>query len=491
MNLTKTDFKEYLICPKCLWLKKKRPELYVEGEFSLFLKKLIKDGYKVEKYVKQLFPAGVTIGGNKENLIKKTQELLREKQTIFQATFETIEGLLVKLDILEFNLETNKWDIYEVKASSEIKIDLQHNHIKDVTFQAIVAEQTGLEVGETYIIHINKDYRRKGEVDAKELCVFENVTSRIEEEKETVLRELDEVLELLKRDDVSLGGCSCLYKSDGQKCDCFYFFNPQVPAYSVHNIFRGEKLRYLIKNNIFDIKDVPDDLVLTRLQEEKVLLQKTGKSMIDKPVIDEILSSLQYPIYFLDYETYASPVPLLDEYKANQNLVFQYSLHKLSKDGRLEHFEYLADNPEEATTELLKSLKEHLGPVGSVLVWFERFEKERNKELAELHPEYRKFMEDINNRVFDLMKIFKKNYLHPDFCGSASIKNVLPVLLPELSYKTLDIQNGTMALSEWEKMISEDLRKGEREKIQKNLLAYCELDTLAMVEIFNKLKVLE
>jgi len=491
MTLTKTDFKEYLLCNKCLWLKKKKPELYTEGEFSLFLKKLIKDGYKVEKYIQQLFPTGVFVGGDKEHLIKKTQELLNGTQTIFQATFETDEGLFVKLDILKFNTETNKWDIYEVKASSEIKTDLQHNHIKDITFQTIVAEKAGVDIGDSYIVLVNKKYVRKGPVDINELCVFENVTDIVKEEKENVLKEIDEALEMLKYDDVSLNECNCLYKSDGQKCDCFYLFNPKVPEYSVHNVLRGKKLKLLIDDDIFDIKDIPDDFDLTDPQKDKVTLQKTGRPMIDKLAIVETLSGLQYPVYFLDYETYASPIPLLDGYKTNQNIVFQYSLHKLNEDGTLDHFEYLADDLEHATSELLKSLKENIGPTGSVLVWYEIFEKGRNKELAELHPEYREFMEDVNNRVFDLMKVFKKDYLHPDFQGSASIKKVLPVMLPELSYKGLDIQNGTMALSEWEKMINDGLDEDEREEIRKNLLAYCKLDTLAMVEIFNKLKMLE
>ena len=109
-------------------------------------------------------------------------------------------------------------------------------------------------------------------------------------------------------------------------------------------------------------------------------------------------------------------------------------------------------------------------------------------ELAQLHPECEKFMEDVNGRVFDLMKVFKKDYLHPEFNGSASIKNVLPVLLPKLSYKALDIQNGTMALTEWERMLAEDTMDGDKETIKKNLLEYCKLDTLAMVEIYKKLK---
>ena len=197
---------------------------------------------------------------------------------------------------------------------------------------------------------------------------------------------------------------------------------------------------------------------------------------------------MTFPLYFLDYETYGTPIPLLDGYKTNQQIVFQVSVHKLDADGTLEHFEYLADGLPGATSGLLEALRGCMGPVGSVIVWYEPFEKARNLELAELHPEHRDFLEDINNRVFDLMKVFKEDYQHPDFQGSASIKKVLPVLLPELSYKTLDIQNGTMALSEWEKMIKGGMSDDDIEKTKANLLKYCALDTMAMVEIFEVLR---
>ena len=168
MNLTKTDFKEFLICNKCLWLKKKKPDEYIPGEFSLFLQKLIKDGYEVEKYVQELFSDGIELRGNNEFLLEKTQDLLKKKQTIFQATFESENGLFAKIDALRFNDETNKWDLYEIKASSEIKTDIKHNHIKDVIFQTILVEDAGIDVGTSNIIYINKEYRRDGEVDISE-----------------------------------------------------------------------------------------------------------------------------------------------------------------------------------------------------------------------------------------------------------------------------------------------------------------------------------
>ncbi len=492
MKLTKTEFKEWLLCSKSLWLKKKRPDEYVAGEFSLFLQKLIKDGYNVESYVQKLFPDGVFVSGDREALLSKTKELLEDKDNnkkpIFQATFETKQGLFAKVDMLNFNKETSKWDLYEIKASSEIKTDLKHNHIKDVVFQTIVVEDAGAPVGDSYIVYINKKYRRDGEVDLKELFIIENITDTVNELKDGVRDEINEALATLDKDDILLDGCDCLYKTHGQRCDSFFKFNPQVPEYSVHHIVAGNKLRLLLADGIMNIKDIPEGFDLTEIQSDKVSLEVSGRSKIDKEAIKKTLSKLVFPIYFLDYETYGSPIPLLDGYKTNQQLVFQVSLHKLYEDGKLEHFEYLADKLNGATKGLLDTLKAHIGSVGSVVVWYESFEKARNMELMELHPEDREFLEDINSRVFDLMKVFKKDYLHPEFKGSASIKKVLPVLLPELSYKSLDIQDGTMALSEWEKMIKGDMGQGDIEKTRENLLKYCELDTLAMVEIYKKLK---
>jgi hypothetical protein len=169
-------------------------------------------------------------------------------------------------------------------------------------------------------------------------------------------------------------------------------------------------------------------------------------------------------------------------------MVFQYSLHVLGEDGELKHFEFLAKDLKSATKDLLKSMRENIGPVGSVVVWNESFEKGKNKELMELHPEHRDFLENLNERVFDLMVVFKKYYLSPDFYGSASIKKVLPVMCPGFSYSDLEVQDGTMAMDAWGKTIFEDLAESEVNEIRQNLLKYCELDTLAMVKIFEKLK---
>jgi CRISPR/Cas system-associated exonuclease Cas4 (RecB family) len=478
-TLSKTDFKDYLICPKCFWLKKKRPDKYqevVDLELSLFEQKLIRDGYEVEKYARDIFPNG-------------------EYGKEFQVKEGELTGVMARIDIINLNPETGKWDLYEVKSSSEVKNDLKHNHLNDLTFQTVVLKESGVDVGKTYIVHINREYVRNGDINPFELLVLSDQTINVWENMDEVKIGMKSALEILDQEDIDVNECGCLYKSAGQRCSCFSIFNPQVPEYSVHNILMGSKLKLLINDNIFDPKDIPEDFDLTDRQKSLVEVQKIGKPRIDQDGIREDLDSLQYPIYFLDYETFAKPIPVLDGYKPNQQLVFQFSLHILHESGELEHKEYLADNIESSTDGLVKAMKEYIGPVGSVIVWHESFEKGRNDELGQIHPEAYDFFRDLNNRIYDLKVIFTKKYLHPDFKGSASIKKVLPVLVPELTYKDLDIQNGTMALSEWGKMVGLEVSKKEGElseekklEIRSNLLKYCELDTLAMVKIFEVLK---
>jgi len=487
MNLSKTDFKKYLICPKCLWLEKKRPEEFKPAEITQFLKKLIKEGYEVEKYAQKMFPSGVFVSGTDKEKIEQTKKLIEKKETIFQATFLTTENLFVKVDILKFDEETGKWNLYEVKSSSSIKTDLMHNHIKDIAFQRAVLEKSGMDIGKSFLVHLNKEYIRDGELDLEKLFAFHNVTEAINDIEEETLREINEALSLLKKDEIDLNGCDCIYKSHGQRCDCFAQFNPQVPEYSTAHILRGAKLMELNDMRIFDVKNIPDDFKLTDAQREKVKLQKTGKPKIDKIKIDKILSELQFPLHFLDYETLLQPIPELNGYKPNQQIVFQYSLHVLHEDGKLEHFEYLAEDMKNATSGLVESLSKNISKKGNIVVWHAQFERDRNKELAELHPEYKKFFEDLNSRIFDLKIIFSKHYLLPEFYGSASIKKVLPIMVPELSYKSLTVQDGTMAMSAWEEMINIERDLDKKEKIRIDLLEYCKLDTLAMLEIYRKL----
>jgi hypothetical protein len=138
---------------------------------------------------------------------------------------------------------------------------------------------------------------------------------------------------------------------------------------------------------------------------------------------------------------------------------------------------------------LANSLMEKMKVDGTVIVWNKKFEGKCHENIAELMPEYSEIFHGYNQRMFDLMEIFSKNfYAHHDFRGSYSIKKVLPVLVPDLSYDGLNVSNGSMAMNAWKKMMFEIDDQKEKDQIKDDLLKYCELDTLAMMRIFEALE---
>ncbi|USN53024.1 MAG: DUF2779 domain-containing protein [Candidatus Nomurabacteria bacterium] len=183
-------------------------------------------------------------------------------------------------------------------------------------------------------------------------------------------------------------------------------------------------------------------------------------------------------------------MPRFDGFGAYEQIPFQYSLHILTADGELTHKEFIITEPaKDLTKPFIEQMKQDLDPKGTVISWYKSYESQRNQKLAELHPEYEDFFREINNKMFDLMEIFSKGYyVDPAFKGSASIKKVLPVIVPELSYAEMNISKGDQASERWEKMIAKDTTPAEKEKIKQDLLAYCKLDTLAMVKIYKVLK---
>lgn len=236
-----------------------------------------------------------------------------------------------------------------------------------------------------------------------------------------------------------------------------------------------------------NIIDIPDDFKMHPRQLEQVLATKKGEPMINKEGIKNFLSDLKYPVYFFDYETYSSVIPNFDGEWPYGQFCFQYSLHILeNENSEIIHKEFLHTENSSPILKMLEQMKKDFGDTGSILTWHMSFEKGRNKEMADMHPEYRNFLENINERIVDLKTPFATGqYVDTDFFGSASIKDVLPVLVPELSYKELEISNGALAQQTWTNTFLHNNNTEAKEQIKKDLLEYCKLDTFAMVKIFH------
>lgn len=489
LYLTKTDFVHYLQCPRSLWLLKHKSEVYPYREFSDFLKKIAREGYEVEAYAQQLFLGGVSLPSVGDAAIVKTQEALANKtKVLFQATVLTEKGLFARADIFERN-DNGTYTLYEVKSSNSIKTDKKHNHIKDACFQKIAFEQAGLIVEKIYIIHTNGDYVRDSAIDPRQLLKEVEVTDVVKEVYAETAVEIGNALSLLREKEIHEEGCCCFRKTRGNHCDAFEYFNGVLEERSVWEIgnIREKKLRAFLDCGVRKIEDIKSQVELNEKQCRQVQSVIRGEPIRDEERIAEMLDELVFPLYFFDYEAASSAVPKIVGTKPWQQIPFQFSLHILDAKGNLTHKEYISEKLSGAE-DVLRALCAAVGEVGSVVSWHASYEKTRNKEMVIMYPEYREKLKDINERMFDLEDIFKEAYTDAKFCGSTSIKKVLPILCPHLSYKDLAVQDGTQAMEQWLVMVDREPDEEARLKIKNDLLRYCERDTFAMVELYKTIK---
>ncbi len=496
--ISKTDYILYRDCPKNTWYKIHKPEIYYADNLSDFEKHIIETGNEVELVARQTFDDGVLIEGRDEAAQKLTQELLAQKKTtLFQPVFVK-DNFMAAVDVLKYDPDTDSYRIYEIKASNETD---KKRHYYDLAFQVVLLRKCGLKVDEMKIMHLNSEYVRDGEVDIFKLFTSDEVTAEINELCEEVSQEMDEALDYLSAGDEPDGSCCCIYKGRSSHCTTFNHSNPHVPKYSIHDISRigasKKKLAELVDMNVFHLHEVPEDMELSAVQRNQVNAYIKDEILMNKGAIAEELENLVYPLYFIDYETFPSAIPMFDGFSPYQQIPFQYSLYVLEspirqaqgkQSGELRQYEFLHDKNSDPSRAFAESMRENIGGKGTVIVWSKKFECSRNSEIAERLPEFKGFYDDINARTYDLMDIFaKQHYVHKDFKGSASIKKVLPVLAPELSYKNLVIQEGGTASSSWLKLIDDDLSAAEKSKLKKDMLEYSKLDAFAMVRIFQEL----
>jgi hypothetical protein len=155
--------------------------------------------------------------------------------------------------------------------------------------------------------------------------------------------------------------------------------------------------------------------------------------------------------------------------------------------AEIEHSEFLATDKNDPRREFISSLFATLGETGSIAV-YSSFESQRLHDLAAWLPEDAERINAIQARLFDLLPVVREHVYHPAFAGSYSIKSVLPALVPEMTYDGMQVGNGQDAGLAWESLVRGRLDCDERERIRKALLAYCSLDTLAMVRLVNVLR---
>lgn len=493
VTVSKTDFTNWMTCPGYAWVLMHQPDLAPPDDAPVLRRQ--ETGNQVEALARQMFPDGVLIDTLDTELASRwTAEAMQHgERVLFQGTVRTARGLLARADVLV--REPNGWHVIEIKSSAADPVkprSLVRKYLPDVSFQTIACEEAGIPISRSSLLHVNKRYRRNGDVLPGDLLALTDVTKDVAKARTVMMAAIEDALACLQ-DHESAALCDCDRKTRANRCDLFDHFHPGIPVegtiYHITGIHRNSLLPALDRN-VIQLTDWPDDLALSQNQRRQVEVARSGEEIVQTDEIAGFLGRLRFPLSFLDYETFQQPVPPWDGYTPHQQIPFQYSLHTLTEDFSMMHTEYLClTREDDPVPELLRRLREDMSDKGSVIVWNQGFEEGRNTEMSALEPDFAAFLGQVNGRMVDLADIVSKGWwLHPVFGGRWSLKSVLPVAAPELRYDALEIGDGGTASERWMQCMVdpvERLSEAERAGIIGALRQYCHLDTLAMVRVWE------
>jgi hypothetical protein len=483
-GISKSQYIRGLQCEKSLWFYRNRKELATpvdEAKQAVF-----DQGNEVGEYAKKYFPDGVEVSAKHfeiELAAEQTLEFISGgSEVLFEACAISPDGLYSRIDVLQKC--GDQWDLIEVKSSTKVA----DYHLDDMASQRFAFEGAGFKIRKSILMHIDNSFVKEGPVDASKLFHLEDCTAAVTEQMVVVRAELPRLLKVLEggeEPEVGIGAhCSKPFSCD-YKEHCW----AHVPEYSVYNVASGKKLLQLTGQGILDARDIPDDFAISGAKGLDLAAYKAGQSLVDAEELGDFLSELKYPLYYLDYETVGIniPVPFIDGTSPYRQVPFQYSLHiQCEAGGELVHKEFLFEGSGDPRAEFTASLAKDMEGSGSVVVYNGPFEASVNRELAKVFPEYKSDLEDINARMVDLLIPFRKRHLyHPAQKSSASIKAVLPAFCPDMSYDNLEIGDGGSASRLYTQILKGSITGAQKAKILKDLRAYCEQDTLAMVRLIE------
>lgn len=483
-NISKSQFLMGVQCPKALWFYRHRRDLKAETDDAQ--QALFDQGNEIGHLAQTYFKGGTEVENEYwdiDGAIQKTEELIKAgKSAIYEATALSPEGIYSKIDIFKKVKGKDEWDLIEVKGSTSVK----DYHIWDMASQRLAFVGAGYKIRKSILMRVNNGYVRKGDLDNKQLFTLQDCTNEVierQKEVEDVLPKLLKVLKKRKEPSVDIGShCdkpfSCDYKEH-----CW----SHVPEYSIYDVTNGKKLDELLSMGILNARDIPKYFSLGAKTTLAVQSYRENSVIVDVPALKEWSQKLEYPLYYLDYETAGPAIPKFDGVSPYQQIPFQYSLHiQKIKGGKLQHLEFLHTDPTDPRESLVKSLIENCGKEGSVVAYNASFEKGVNNNLAEKFPKYRNNLKAINDRMVDLLKPFMSRSLyHPKQMGSASIKAVLPSFVPDMSYDTLNVSDGQEASRLGDLILEGNLERDTLKETITALKEYCGQDTLAMVKLIE------
>lgn len=484
-DFSKSHYCSGIQCPKILWLKKNLPDEFDDNAMN---QSILQTGNDVGHLAKGLFGAYTEVSC--ADIISATKKLIDDGvQNICEASF-SYDGCFCSVDILR-NLGNNQIELYEVKSSTSGKWIYEH----DVSYQYYVLTQLGYTVQRACLVHINNQYVRHGEIELDKLFTIIDLTEVAKSKMPEVAGNIAKFREYLKSEkepECAIGGqCSDPY-------DCGYWSHcatnmPQDGSYTVWDVAGLRDKQWYYDNGYITFQQLYDAEVLKGKYLQQIEVEiKNLPPQIDNCAIQDFLTTLRYPLYFLDFETFNPAIPLYDYSSPYQQIVFQYSLHYIeSKEGELHHKECLAYPGSDPRRQIAEQLCKDIPLDVCTIAYNMGFEKGKIKNLAGLYPDLHDHLMNIHDNMQDIMIPFQKRwYYTKEMQGSYSIKYVLPALFPDdpkLNYHNLEgVHNGEEASETF--LAMQTMERREVEECRRHLLKYCELDTFAMVKILEKMR---
>lgn len=486
-SISKSQYIKGLQCPKALWLYRHRKDL--APEITPEKQALFDTGHEVGELAMQYFGEGVEVTNeywDVKGAVEVTEQLVKDGQDlIFEATaIHPINGCYARIDILKRVEGSDEWDLIEVKSSTSVK----DYHLDDMAFQHHVFYGAGYKIRKCFIMVLDNQYILDGDINPTQLLRLEEITGHVlskQGEVDAVAGQLGYILERKAEPSVTIGArCFKPFECD-YKDHCW----SHVPEYSVYNVFQKQKAEEIAQRYGVTLEKLPDHVRPSGAKALDVESYLNGTTAIDAASIASFLRGVEYPLYFLDYETLMPAIPIFDGTQPFQQIPFQFSVHVQESPGaELEHREYLHKERTDPRRAFADRLIELCGHEGTVLVYNQAFEIARNNELARDFPDLAADIQAINARVLDLLVPFKKRWLyHPNQNSSASIKAVLPTFT-DLDYKDMEISHGAEAMLQYGNFMKGQMKEDDLPDLWNNLTEYCKQDTYAMVMLLDVLR---
>jgi len=484
-RLSKSRIQSGLQCPLRLWYDSYEPQLASAPDESLQF--ILDRGTKIGELARERYAGGKLIDASyreTERALEQTRAALLEPSysALFEPAFQD-RGVLVRVDVLARSA-ADSWELIEVKSAARLK----EAYLRDVAIQQRVLTGAGLRIDRAGVLLLNTSYVYDGEqLDLQQLFNFHDLSHEVDALHDELDKQIVALQAMLCRPDppAIVPGAQC---HDPYECPYVAHCSKDEPCleHPISNLPRlhPNKRLMLEEMGIREIGEIPEDFPLKEAQARARQCVLSGEEWVSDDLA-YVLNAIDYPVHHLDFEALMPAIPRYAGMRPYENAPFQYSIHREEQDGQITPLAYLCRHRGDPRRELSEQLLSDLGAMGSICV-YSSFERNVISRLAEWLPDLRDPLLALTNRLWDLLPIIRQNYYHPGLAGSFSIKRVLPVLVPELSYNGMRISDGMAAAFLFEKSLDLD-DETERSHIFEDLLTYCGQDTLAMVRLRQEL----